>query len=128
MNAIPHISEAELEVMKVLWSSEQLTSAQIIEILSGRTDWKPKTIQTLITRLTAKGAISAQKTDSKAYLYRAAVSQEQYTENANRSFLNRVYNGSLHLMLTNFIKGQKLTNQEIKQLRSLLDEEEKRHE
>lgn len=117
------ISEAELEVMKVLWDLNEATSAQIVDRLTASSDWKPKTIQTLITRLTVKKAIRAENTDTKAFLYLPNISKEEYRIYANNSLLKKLYNGSLNLMLASFIKDQKLSPEEINYLKRLLEEE-----
>lgn len=123
MNAIPQISEAELEVMKILWELGEATSSQIVDRLVRTTDWKPKTIQTLITRLAAKGAISNKKINQKAFAYSPEVEEEEYKSYVSKSFLQKIYNGSLNLMLASFIKGKKLSREEIEGLKKLLDEE-----
>ncbi|MBJ6923123.1 BlaI/MecI/CopY family transcriptional regulator, partial [Vibrio cholerae] len=56
MKELPKISEAELEVMKVLWSRSPQTANEVIEALEVTMDWKPKTIRTLINRLVQKEA------------------------------------------------------------------------
>lgn len=121
MKNMPQISEAELEVMKVLWADSPKTSAQIVQALEGKNDWKPKTIQTMITRLVNKGAITVEKPTAKVYLYAPLVTQEQYQAYANQSFLKRLYNGSLNLMLTSFVKEQSLTQEEIDELKQILE-------
>jgi len=120
---IPQISEAELEVMKILWEVGQATSSQIIDRLSETTEWKPKTIQTLISRLAAKGAIKAESTNSKAFLYLPLVGEEEFKALASKSFLQKVFDGSLNLMVASFIKEEKISKEEIQSLKKLLDEE-----
>jgi BlaI family transcriptional regulator, penicillinase repressor len=124
MKEMPQISESELEVMKILWELGQATSSQITDLLTQMTEWKPKTVQTLITRLAAKGAIKAEKTGSKAFLYLPLVSEGEYKAYANDSFLHKIYNGSVNLMLASLIKEQKLSKAEIDSLKKLLDEGE----
>ena len=58
-----NISESELEVMKILWKTNKATSAEIIELLKDKTEWKPKTIQTLITRLASKEFVNVDKSN-----------------------------------------------------------------
>jgi len=120
---IPQISEAELEVMKILWEVGQATSSQIIDRLSETTEWKPKTIQTLISRLVAKGAIKPESTGSKAFLYLPLVGEEEFKALASKSFLQKVFDGSLNLMVASFIKEEKISKEEIQSLKKLLDEE-----
>lgn len=123
MKTIPQISDAELEVMKILWELRDATSTQIVEKLAVISDWKPKTIHTLIARLVAKEAVIAKKIDGKSYLYSPNVNEEDYKSYANKSFLQRLYNGSLNLMLASYVKEQKLSREEIDELKKLLDEE-----
>jgi len=123
VRTIPQISEAELEVMKVIWELSETTSAQIVERLTQTTVWKPKTVHTLISRLVAKDAIKAERTGSKAFVYSALVSEQEYKAYANNSLLQKLYNGSINLMFTSFIKEQKLSKSEIDRLKKLLDEE-----
>ncbi|MBC8060742.1 MAG: BlaI/MecI/CopY family transcriptional regulator [Clostridiaceae bacterium] len=124
MKAIVQISEAELEVMKILWELGEATSSQIVDRLTRTTDWKPKTIQTLITRLATKGAIKSENTNSKAFLYSPLVGENEYKSYVNNSLLQKLYNGSLNLMLSSFIKEQKLSKADIDSLKKLLEEEE----
>jgi len=123
LKKIPQISESELEVMKILWELGQATSSQIVERLTQTTDWKPKTIQTLITRLVAKEAVRVEDIKAKAFIYFPNVDEEEYRSYANKSFLQKIYNGSLNLMLASFIKEQMLTKNEIEELKKLLDRE-----
>jgi BlaI family penicillinase repressor len=117
------ISESELEVMKIIWELNNATSAQIVERLINISNWKPKTIHTLITRLVAKGAIIAEKIDGKSYMYSPSIAEDEYKKYINTSFLQKMYNGSVNLMLASFIKGQALSKEEICELRKMLDEE-----
>ena len=123
MKEFPQISEAELEVMKVLWELKKATSSQIIEKLTKVKVWKPKTIQTLLNRLVAKGAVKAEKLSSKAFVYSPIIDETEYKSFASRSFLDKVFNGSLSLMVTSFVRGQKLSVEEIERLKKLLEDE-----
>ncbi|MGL6104953.1 BlaI/MecI/CopY family transcriptional regulator [Romboutsia sp.] len=117
------VSEAELEVMKVVWEFKSATSAQIIQKLEESTEWKPKTIQTLITRLVGKEALNVDKTNKKMYIYTPNIGEHEYKNYANESFLQKLYNGSVNLMLSSFIKDKKLSKEEINELKKMLDEE-----
>ena len=52
MKNVPGISSSEWKVMKIIWQRHPITANEIIGILEGETDWKPKTIKTLINQLT----------------------------------------------------------------------------
>jgi len=123
MKSFPQISEAELEVMKVLWELNYATSSQIVERLVKVKNWKPKTIQTLINRLVAKGAVKAERKTGKAFLYSPNISEGEFKAYASSSFLQKVFDGSLSLMIASFIKEKKLSKQEIEDLKKILDED-----
>lgn len=119
-----NISESELEVMKVLWKINEGSSAQIIEQLKDNSDWKPKTIQTLITRLVSKGFIDVDKTNRKLFIYKPAISEREYKDSASKSFLEKLYNGSINKMVLSFVKENKLSKEEIDELRDILKDED----
>lgn len=117
---LPQISEAEYEVMKVVWKKAPVNTNEITELLVKTTTWSPKTIQTLIKRLVNKGALSYEK-EGRVFVYTPLVREDEYLEYENSSFLNRYYNGNLTSMLTNFLEKEKLSEKEIQDLKELLD-------
>ena len=118
-----NISESELEVMKILWKVNEATSAEIIESLKDKSEWKPKTIQTLITRLVSKDFIRVDKTNKKAYIYSANISEHEYKNYASKSFLEKLYSGSINKMVLSFVKDKKLSKEEIEELKDILRDE-----
>lgn len=121
MIEIPRISEAEWEVMKILWVKSPLSANQIIESLSGSNNWKPKTVKTLISRLVKKNAIGFTQ-DNRLYYYYPLVDEDECLKAESQSFLNRVYGGALKPMLINFLREEKLSLDEIEELKRILDE------
>lgn len=124
MKEMPKISDSEWEVMKVLWKRYPLTSSEIIETLKGYISWNPKTIHTLISRLVNKNAIEVKK-DEPFYLYSPVVTEEECRRVETKSFIKKVYDGSVHLLISNFLKNEKLSDQEIEELKHILDEKKK---
>lgn len=121
MKELPAISEAEWEVMKILWSRSPQSANEVIEALEGVTDWKPKTVRTLISRLVQKNAIAFQDT-GRTYFYYPLVSQDDYVQVETQSLLKRLYGGAIKPLLVNFLREQKLSSDEISELRRILDE------
>lgn len=121
MKKIPKISEAEWDVMKIIWANSPCTSSQIIDALEQNKDWKPKTVKTLISRLVSKNAISFKK-DGRRYLYYPLVEQNECIKAENQSFLSKVYDGALKTMLVNFIRENDLSKEDIDDLKSILNE------
>lgn len=121
MKNLPQISEAEYEVMKVVWKHAPINTNDITDMLTRTTSWSPKTIQTMIKRLVQKGALTYEK-DSRVFVYTPTVQEEEYLEHQSSSFLKRYYNGNLAAMLNSYLSSDRLSDSEITQLRSLLDE------
>ncbi len=80
------MSQAEWQVMRVLWAHPGSGSSQIIDFLQADFDWKPSTVKTLLTRLKDKGLIEAQA-DGKRFVYRALASEEQELEKLGQEWL-----------------------------------------
>lgn len=122
MTNIPKISEAEWEVMKIFWSkTEPCTANEIVDALDGLSDWKPNTVKTLITRLVNKKALGF-KEQRRIYLYYPLVSQEDCVRAETKSFAKRVSGGALKPMLVTFLQDEKLSSDEIEELKRILEE------
>ncbi len=123
MKKVPRISETEWELMKILWAQAPCSAGQIIETL-WRQDpsWHPKTVKAFLNRLVKKKALGFKK-EGRAYLYRPLVKESECVEVASQSFLERVFGGSLKPMLAHFVERRKLSPEEIRDLRKLLEDE-----
>ena len=118
------ISESEWRVMKIIWSDSPQTLPEILDRLR-ETGWSKTTIQTYLARLVKKGALLT-KRQGKGYLYYPAVSERECQLAESRSFLGRVYDGSLSKMVMGFVKSGNLSEAELKELKSLLDQQGKK--
>lgn len=121
MKKLPQISEAELEVMKIVWAQAPVSTNEITDRLTQTTDWSPKTVQTLIKRLVTKGALTYEK-QSRMFVYTPLVSEEEYIDRESSSFLNRFYNENITAMLSSYIENDRLSAEEIGELRALLSQ------
>lgn len=119
MSPLPQISEAEFEVMKIVWKHAPISTNEITDRLTKTTSWSPKTIQTLIKRLVTKGALSYEK-QSRVFVYTPVVKENEYIGQESTSFLKRFYDGNITAMLSSYIENDKLSEAEIETLRSLL--------
>ena len=120
MKQFPRISEAEFEVMKVLWRRSPMTASAVIEALKDETEWSPKTIHTLINRLVDKQAVKACK-EKTPYEFSPLIAEDAYKGEEARSFLKKMYDGSLNMLVANFIKEDTLTPEEIEELKKILE-------
>ena len=122
MGSIPKISEAEWEVMKVLWSKPHpCTANEIFGALEHKTDWKPNTVKTLITRLVRKEALDY-KEEGRIYYYYPLVNENDCIRAETQSFVNRVFGGAMKPLLVTFLQEENLTAGEIEELKRLLEE------
>jgi BlaI family penicillinase repressor len=112
----PQISGAEWEVMKVLWESSPLTGSEVADRVGGH----PKTIKTLLGRLVKKGALRFTE-EGNRYLYRPTLAREKYVAEESKTFLQRVFGGEATPALVHFVETVDLTDEEIQELRDLLD-------
>lgn len=114
------ISDAEWLVMNVVWEDQPVEAQQVVDRLSAANDWSPATIKTMLHRLVKKQALTFER-DGKRYLYRAAARRGDCVRRASRSFLDRVFGGSAAPALMHLVKNSKLTDDEVAELRRLLD-------
>ena len=119
MNVLPQISEAEFEVMKIVWKCAPISTNKITDKLLETTAWSPKTIHTLIKRLVTKGALTYEK-QGRVFVYTPLVMEGEYLNYESNSFLHRFYNGNITSMLSSFLENDTLSAKEIESLRTLL--------
>lgn len=120
MKPLPQISEAEYEVMRIVWQNAPVSTNEIVERLEKTTSWNPKTIQTLIKRLVTKRALTYEK-EGRMFVYTPLVEENEYVSQESSSFLKKYYNGNISAMLSAFLDNDKLSASDIDDLRSLLD-------
>jgi BlaI family penicillinase repressor len=113
--------------MRVVWdkaAKDPITAQEIIDALTGRKDWSPRTIKTLLNRLVNKGALGFEE-EGKRYRYWAKLTQEQCVRTESRSFIDRVFGGQAAPMLNYFVTHAKLSPDEISELKKILSKKEK---
>jgi BlaI family transcriptional regulator, penicillinase repressor len=124
MAKAPAISDAEWEIMTILWVKSPLTAMEIVALLEGRRDWNPKTVKTLLNRLVKKRAIDF-STQGNRYLYHPRVTRDACVRMESRSFVSRVFDDAVGPMLVHFVRQADLSREEIEQLEKLLKEKSK---
>lgn len=124
MNKLPQISEAEFEVMKIIWKYAPISTNEVTEKLTQITTWSPKTIQTMLKRLVTKKALTYEK-KSRVFVYTPLVKEDEYIRQESNSFLNRYYDGNIVSMVTSYLESDKLSQTELDSLRHLLSDTHK---
>ena len=121
------LTEAEWQVMECLWASAPRTGRDIIDALHDATGWSRSTTLTLLRRLEDKGAVSAENRDGVKQ-YRPQVAREDAAVRETEHLLERVYQGSVSLMVSSLVKKQTLSQEEIDKLYAILREMEEEHD
>ena len=124
MNKTPAISDAEWDVMDVLWKEHPLTANDIVSRIAVQNDWNPRTVKTLLNRLVKKRALGFEA-EGKRYQYFPKVTREQCVRSRSQTFLSRVFDGAVGPMLAHFVNETPLTPDEIRQLRKILDRKDR---
>ena len=118
------ITDAELEILKVLWQNEPLTANQIVDEVSRHKAWNGKTIRTLIHRCEEKEAVFADR-NQREILYRPAISRKDYTRQTQKSLADKLFNGSMSRMMLNFMEEVELSEEELAELKEMIRHAEK---
>ncbi len=127
MNEQYEITEAELEIMQVLWKNKRGNLTTIMEELSKKSkneERNKNTIKTLIYRLIQKGAIESQKVNNKEVEYIPKINEKKFIAKESNSFLNKFFNGNTEKLLLNFVENKKVTKNELQKLIDILEQYE----
>lgn len=115
------ISDAESVVMEALWRREPLTSEEIFAEVAPARSWTATTVKTLLSRLVAKGAISAER-DGRRFSYRPLITREAYVSAESQDLLDRLFGGRLAPLMSHFSEQRKLTPEDLAELKRLIEE------
>ena len=120
----PDISNAEWEIINVLWTQSPLSANHIIEQVQQSKAWNEKTIRTLITRLYKKGLLSREKQDG-VYQYTPTVEEDYMKHEKTKTLVNQLYGGDVKSLVLNFVEQKELNEQDLQELHDLLEDLDK---
>ena len=123
MPAAPDIAESEWSIMEALWESSPQTASEVTKTLRASMNWAENTVRTLLTRLVEKGALKTSENASGTRTFIPAVKREACVRAESQSFLDRIFGGAAKPLLVHFAQNSKLTAEEIKELKKLLDQQ-----
>ena len=113
------LTGSEWSVLDSLWQESPQTVMQLVANLSKSVGWAKSTTITTLRRMEEKGLVHCE-TAGKGKSYTPAVEQEQAEISETRNFLDRVYRGSVGLMMSAMAQRQELSKEEIAELREIL--------
>ena len=113
------ISEAEMHLLQLLWEDSPQGAVEIAERIGADRGWSIKTVKTLLSRLVAKGAITAE-THGRRYLYRPAVEREPVVADEARGLLDRLFGGRVSPLVAQLADQKQLSDEDIAELEALV--------
>ena len=114
------LSEAEWEVMEVLWASHApLTAADIADRVTSERDWQMATVKSLLSRLLSKGAVKPDK-DGRRFLYSPAIERDSYVGEESRRFMSRLFGGRLSPLIAQLADEETLDEDDVAEIEALL--------
>ena len=116
-----NLTSAEWNIMEGLWAKSPLTGREITDLMEERMGWNRSTTLTLLRRLEEKSAIKSDD-EGRKKLFLPVISREDAALQETEEFLDRVYNGSVSMMLSAMTKKQALSKSEINELYAMLKE------
>lgn len=116
-----NITEAEWYIMSVLWEKSPLTTKEIVEKLADERKWTRNTVRTLTVRLMEKELIGADKSSGN-FKYYPLLQKEYCQMNQTKKLLNRIYEGSLGMLIRNFVEQTELTEEDRRELLQIINE------
>lgn len=116
--------QMQLDIMQLLWKKDGATAREITEALSREKPVAHSTVQTLLRKLEAKGAVG-HKAEGRTFTFHALVNEERATQGVIRDFLTRLFQGSAADLAAHLVEHEKLSPEELKKLRQLIHQKEK---
>ncbi|MFA5636176.1 MAG: BlaI/MecI/CopY family transcriptional regulator [Anaerovoracaceae bacterium] len=114
-----NLSDGEWNIMNVLWEAAPRTITQLTAALKESTGWSKNTIITMLIRMESKGAVRYEQ-GAKAKQYYPAVERTETALEETENFLDKVYSGSLGLMVNTMVEKNSLSKKEIDELYAIL--------
>jgi len=112
------ISDAELEVMRILWrEGRPLSFGEIRKELEAKTVWNKSTIQTLVVRLRDKGVINA--STQYVAIYTPNVTESEYRQAAGQSLIDKLFDGNAMKLVASLCQSGQLSENDIDDLKAL---------
>ncbi|WP_156900475.1 BlaI/MecI/CopY family transcriptional regulator [Anaerovorax odorimutans] len=119
-----NLSDGEWKLMKLLWEKAPRTIAQLVSSLKDDTAWTKGTIFMMLSRMEAKGAVRFKK-EGRSKLYYPILKKEDATFYETGSFLSKVFEGSIGLMVASMAGQKALSKEDIDELYDILGKAEK---
>ncbi|KEH92269.1 CopY family transcriptional regulator [Clostridium novyi A str. 4552] len=117
------VFDSEYRLMNIIWENNNIKSSELVKLAKEELGWKKSTTYTVIRRLCDRGIIKNENT-----IVSFLVNREEVMRAETEEHIDKLYEGSLKLFFTTFLKREKLSKDEISELRKIVEENERREE
>ena len=121
MSKASKISDAEWQVMQVIWHRSPISASEIVQELEPHTGWNHRTIRTMLNRLVQKEVLDYD-VEGNRYLYRPNVTRARCVRKESESFLNKVFSGDANSLLVHFVRSGKISADDLQELQRILED------
>ena len=121
--ALPPLSEAQMEIMNVVWERGEATVADVWKVLSGRRRVARSTVLTMLTRLEEKGWLCCDE-EGHAFRYQAAVPREVTMGTVVRRLVDTAFGGSAEGLFLALLHGRGISKEEARKIKKMIDRAE----
>ena len=118
---VERISDAEHEIMEVLWQQAPLTATEVADRVAADKDWSLQTVKTLLSRLAAKAVVGTER-EGRKFLYSPLVERDTYLAGLSRKFVDRLFGGKVTPLVAHLAEADELTADDIREIEELLRE------
>ena len=125
MATSPRLGKVQLEIMRVLWRRGAATAREITDELSRDKPIAHSTVQTLLRKLEAKGAVTHEM-ENRTFVFRPVHEESEVTTSATRELLARLFQGSVSGLVAHLLANEKISRDEMQRLRQLIEEADER--
>src|SRR5262245_15389559 len=106
------LGKVQLEIMQILWERGQTTARAITDVLARSRTIAHSTVQTLLRKMEAKGAVTHDVED-RTFVYRPLSQQVEVRQTAARDLLTRVFNGSVYGLMSHLLQHEPISREEL---------------
>ena len=119
------MGQVQLKIMQMLWELKRATARELTEELSKSEPIAHSTVQTLLRQLENKGSVN-HELDGRTFYFFPVVQEEKVKKSATRELLQNVFKGSVGGLVSHLLENEKVSTEEIAEIRRLLDKKRKK--
>ena len=115
-----YITDAEWEVMRVVWANDRVTSKKVISVLQEKMDWTQSTIKTILGRLVGKGVLNTEQ-EGRKFIYTTNIEEKEAVGNYTDDIFNRICRKNVGNVVGSVIEDNVLSFDDIQRLEEILE-------